>query len=485
MIVYFLQFPRATATPNNKGKLPIHYAARQGRTEVCRLLLKSNPDTAFYTTSKVKLPLHYAISEGHQEISKLLLEINPKSIHAVTSKGKIPLHFAARWGHLELIDNLLQMCPDLAHCLDWESNLPIHEAAREGQTEAAKKLIRSYPGGLKQKNIFNEIPLFAAVRFGSKDLVAEMVQWYPESGGMVLREAISTDQVHAWDWDILELCLRGAVSMLDRHDHKPHLSLPETIQLQDDPYSSKHNNHLGEKIQVLHRCDCWNFQSRPKRNASNNSLDTHSSEELEDSGQKSLGTVVPSKKPMLLRKSLSAFATLRRNLGYEAPFPRSTESDSPERTFYPLHAAVECSSSLAIFHRVVTSYGNQVSVADSYGMLPLHIAACHATNSSGIAIMKHLIQLYPNGAFVRDSLNRLPLHLALMNNADARIVKMLIDINKPSGFVTCGTNDRFANSLPLFVATSCNCSLDVVFLLLRDDPGVINEFHRINRISAS
>ena len=505
-----MKYPKAVSTPNNKGKLPIHYAVRQGRTNVCRLLLTINPKSAFCATSKLKLPLHYAISEGYMDISKDLLQINARAIHATTSKGKIPLHFAARWGHVELIDHLLALCPHLAQSSDWENQLPLHDAAREGQVEASKRLIRAYPDGLKQKNIFNELPLFAAVRFGREKLVAEMIRWYPASGGCILRDAISNDLVHDGDWNILELCLRGAVGILKDCKHFPKVDMPKSQS--SNQFNTNKDGEIYLKIAQYRDCQYW--QTPPEKSneffhSSYDNMKLESDSEMEplrvkrklnddtsvlsspsscdcqhDEESKALNKIGFRE----IQPSLN-FDTERFRLGYYSQYSKSskilesgcTAEIHKQRTFIPLHAATEISSSLPIFERILQKYTKQVSQLDQFGMLPLHIAACQAQhhNQTGVSIVYQLLKHYPDAAFIRDSLGRLPLHLALMKGATLDVVAALINVNKSSGFSPCNTKDEYRNSTPLFMAITCDCSIDVIYLLLKGDPAAIKQSYLI------
>jgi len=425
------------------------------------MLLNADPKTASTGTTKLKLPLHYAVSEGYDDITKLLLDFYPRGIHAVTSKGKIALHFASRWGHVRLIDQLLNISPNLAQCLDWERQLPIHEAAREGQLDAAKKLIEIYPDGLKQKNIFNELPIFAAVRFGSKELVAEMIRWYPEAGKAVVTEAISNDLVHDWDWDILELCLRGATRSLKHQLYSSSSTLGASIC----PAIRIHG-----KLSITHRCQCFKYK---KKTADKPSL--KSQDPLQTRATKKSKAISVMMDP---DNECPDFNVERHRLGYMSLQAKTNQKqkNNDERDFLALHATLECYSSIPIINRVLECYSEQMIRKDEYGMLPLHIAAYQANDSRGITAFNKIFDRNPAAALVSDSMGRLPLHLALQNKASFSVIKCLLEVNRPSAFVKCGTKDNFRTSIPLFIATSQDCCLDIVYTLFRGNPASIMMF---------
>lgn len=379
--------PQAVSVPNLKGKIPLHYAVREGRLAIVNLLLNENPQTSFCVTRKLKLPLHYAVSEGYFKISKLLLSYNPEGIRAVTSKGKIPLHFAARWGCRDILECMLKQYPDLAQCLDWHGLLPLHDAARAGQTETGKLLIKAYPDGLKLADMSGEIPLFTAIRYGSKELVTEMVRWYPLGAKDVLQQAVAEDRVREWNWDIIELCLKGAAGIIKLYGSKPSFeTLQENYQNQGSLQQSSYINIDGHDVYP-------GTGVSPLLNANMKPVDTP--------------------------KRQINVSVLLKNLGYG-------RTESELGSFLSLHVAVECSSSLPILERVLACHSNQASVQNTLGMLPLHIAALQAVDTYGIAVVKQLLYLNPNGVHVKDSRGRLPLHLALLTRAHYVVIEAFL-----------------------------------------------------------
>ena len=205
------QFPQGASTPNAKGKIPLHYAAREGRTEMVSFLLHHCPHTATIKSKKDKLALHFAAGDGHIEVVRNLLQVHPQGASLTSAKGKLPLHFAARWGHVQIASDLLFVYPEAVRCVDWDGSLPLHDAAREGQLAMSKFLIERYSAGLSVANIRCEIPLFPAVRNGNVDLVVLFLQGWPAGGRHILKSVCADDNVQNWDWNIVELCLRGAV----------------------------------------------------------------------------------------------------------------------------------------------------------------------------------------------------------------------------------------------------------------------------------
>jgi ankyrin repeat protein len=105
------QFPSAASTRNDKGKIPLMYAAREGRLGLVRLFLERNPESAALASHKNKLALHFAAGDGHYEVCRLLLQVHPEGASVVTQKGKIAMHLAARWGYVDLCRLFCEVSP--------------------------------------------------------------------------------------------------------------------------------------------------------------------------------------------------------------------------------------------------------------------------------------------------------------------------------------------------------------------------------------
>jgi ankyrin repeat protein len=229
------KYPPAATKPNQKGKIPLHYAAREGRVEMVKYFLRVCPETCTIATDKGKLAIHFAAGDGHTEITSTLVQFYPESAAISSHKGKRPLHFCARWGYMDIAYELTSIYPHAVRALDWEGSLPIHDAAREGQYMMAKYLMNQYPASLQTSNLRGEIPLFPAVRSACMELIVLMIQSWPMSGKYVLRNVSAEDHISSWNWDIIEVLLRGATnnlyncSLLDNHE-APTFRLLDDVQ---------------------------------------------------------------------------------------------------------------------------------------------------------------------------------------------------------------------------------------------------------------
>ena len=114
-----------------------HFASREGRADVIRLLLQYNAevnatDDANYT------PLHHASIFGHTVVAQILLE-NGADINAVSNYGT-PLYLASSKGLFETARILLDRGADVSICGP-SGQTPFQVATDRGHTEITKLLL--------------------------------------------------------------------------------------------------------------------------------------------------------------------------------------------------------------------------------------------------------------------------------------------------------------------------------------------------------
>ncbi|XP_032591708.1 ankyrin repeat domain-containing protein 39 [Drosophila grimshawi] len=90
--------------------------------------------------------LHYAARNGNEEICKLLLDEGKVDVNVVTKGGATALHRAAMMGHLNIV-KLLVAQPKINLLLQDESGQSaLHRAALRGQLEVCRFLLKKEPG---------------------------------------------------------------------------------------------------------------------------------------------------------------------------------------------------------------------------------------------------------------------------------------------------------------------------------------------------
>lgn len=508
------QYPTAASTPNAKGKIPLHFAAREGRSDMVAYFLRATPETAKIASKKKKLALHFAAGDGHIDVVRQLLRVYPEGASLPSKKGKLPLHFAARWEHMQIASDLLFVHPEGVRCVDWDGSLPLHDAAREGQLVMSKFLIERYPNGLSIANIRGETPLFPAVRSGNVNLVILYLQGWALGGKHLLRAVSEDDNFHEWDWDIVELCLRGAVDNFSECalvEGKDPPAILCTVGQRDVGTS-----RLGAKALSGSACKgaeaCCQPPQKEDETASSATANLNSTYESAVLGAASMPAPVPQSMHPILK--LDGYRSKKRSstgLGSDRKRSRSASwndfdasggapLEQQQRKFMALHAALECEASSHVIKCVMAKHANQISESDERGRFPLHIAVRHpacstSTTSNGAPpleeekrtkitpgdkettinmLLADILKPYPDAALVLDSDGWLPLYHAIESRANSVIIKELIRIHPSSAVDPVPTAiAQHNNKPPIYMATASDCDLSTVYLLLRAEPSVV------------
>ena len=79
-------------------------------------------------------PLHYAAKEGHTEVAKILLE-KQAAIDPLDENECTPLHHAAQWGHTATVKLLLENKASIDKVGGYMEGRPLHYASKEGNTD--------------------------------------------------------------------------------------------------------------------------------------------------------------------------------------------------------------------------------------------------------------------------------------------------------------------------------------------------------------
>ena len=466
----FPQFPAAATTPNDKGKIPLHYAAREGRTEMVRFFLQVVPQTAAIWSDKQKLALHFAAGEGHLQIVRDLLTVHPRGAALQSAKGKLPLHFCARWGHLQIAHDLLTVYPEAIRALDWEGSLPLHDAAREGQCRMAKYLLEGFVPGLATANLRGDLPLFPAVRSANVDLVALLVQAWPASAKHILADVCADDNVQ--DWDIVELLLRGATDRLERDCELLRGREPPSVVLSSDFEIIEHGGGGSDKNKkAKKRRQRAGEPPRLVPAAATTFFATVDTATQQERGSPVIGHVCGKKRVAAAAAAPGEQKRKRCRCCRVKQQEDENRKMAPRRQFLPLHAALEAGASVHVLRLVLERRPQDRDELDESGRLPLHWAMtrCKGANDEVIDfVTKELIT--HDRACVRDKNQQLPLHIAIASQADIRVISALLEVYPTAGVETCRSSDRWRDKMPVDMALHFNNDLSTVYLLLRVDP---------------
>lgn len=93
--------------PDNKGYLPVHYAAMSGSLAKVQLLLNNYPQGIYATSTNGASPIIVAIQHGHKHILKEL-QCRSGDIKILLANGYTTLHCALHHGHIEVALEVLR-----------------------------------------------------------------------------------------------------------------------------------------------------------------------------------------------------------------------------------------------------------------------------------------------------------------------------------------------------------------------------------------
>lgn len=122
-VVLLLLEHGARSLPNSNGEYPIHFAARKGHADICRLLVQpvhARPNTEGLSEGGEErhegwdkadkynewTPLFHAARWGHEDCVRVLLEAGARR-EVVDEVGCLAVHWAAWYGHMGCVELLL------------------------------------------------------------------------------------------------------------------------------------------------------------------------------------------------------------------------------------------------------------------------------------------------------------------------------------------------------------------------------------------
>ncbi|XP_059440605.1 uncharacterized protein LOC132173056 [Corylus avellana] len=155
---------------NKRGAL--HFAAREGKTEVCKYLLEDLKLDVDAKDEDGETPLIHAARQGHTGTAKYLLECGANP--AIPSDfGATALHHSAGLGEIELLRILLSKGVDVDSQSD--AGTPLMWAAGLGQEDAVKVLLEHHASHNAETDD-NVTPLVSAVAADSLACLELLIQ---------------------------------------------------------------------------------------------------------------------------------------------------------------------------------------------------------------------------------------------------------------------------------------------------------------------
>ncbi|XP_041017619.1 26S proteasome non-ATPase regulatory subunit 10 isoform X2 [Juglans microcarpa x Juglans regia] len=148
----------------------LHFAAREGKTEVCKYLLEELKLDVDTKDEDGETPLIHAVRQGHTSTAKYLLECGANPA-IPTDLGATALHHSAGIGEIELLRILLSKGVDVNSQSD--AGTPLIWAAGHGQKDAVKVLLEHHANAGAKVNISagGATPLHIAADSGSLEII--------------------------------------------------------------------------------------------------------------------------------------------------------------------------------------------------------------------------------------------------------------------------------------------------------------------------
>ncbi|XP_010278142.1 PREDICTED: uncharacterized protein LOC104612428 [Nelumbo nucifera] len=155
---------------NKRGA--IHFAAREGKTEICKYLLEELKLDVDTKDEDGETPLLHAARQGHTAIAKYLVE-HGADPSISSDLGATALHQAAGTGNIELLRLLLSKGVDINSQSD--AGTPLIWAAGHGQQDSVKVLLEHHadPNAETDDGI---TPLLSSVAAGSLSCLELLIQ---------------------------------------------------------------------------------------------------------------------------------------------------------------------------------------------------------------------------------------------------------------------------------------------------------------------
>ncbi|MGL9758302.1 MAG: ankyrin repeat domain-containing protein [Wolbachia sp.] len=136
---------------DQRGSAPLHFAGKNGCTNIVKLLLKNKADVNASTNEGMST-LHIAAFENHEDVIKLLLN-HGTDVNVKTKEGSTPLLFALECRHFE-VANLLLADPNInIGCIKAAS---INKENKEGKEKFSQNFRQDYNLFQKIKEVSNE-----------------------------------------------------------------------------------------------------------------------------------------------------------------------------------------------------------------------------------------------------------------------------------------------------------------------------------------
>jgi ankyrin repeat protein len=160
-----------------QNRTPLYHASRNGRREICYLLLKHGANVGA-TDDNGETALHGAAFGGHEAVVRLLVEDYKAEVEAKGDDGTTVLHLAAISGKEAAVRQLLEDYRANAEAKTDDGTTVLHTAAYGGNEAVVRLLVEDYKADVEAKTDGGLTVLHAAAMNGSEAVVRLLVEDY-------------------------------------------------------------------------------------------------------------------------------------------------------------------------------------------------------------------------------------------------------------------------------------------------------------------
>eukprot|EP01105_Mastigella_eilhardi_P019261 TRINITY_DN4521_c0_g1_i5.p1 TRINITY_DN4521_c0_g1~~TRINITY_DN4521_c0_g1_i5.p1 ORF type:complete len:1061 (-),score=249.46 TRINITY_DN4521_c0_g1_i5:52-3135(-) len=368
---------------DNRGWTALHYAARYNRPEMIKQLLTVKAD---HTRESAELlgPVHEAARCGNVEALQAFVSLlSVECLHSVSRSGFTPLHYASKEGRADAVRYIVSHVGDADQCSREEKKTALHVAASSDERVVATELIRA-GSNVNSADAHGVTPLMAAAQSGCADMAKLLMlqnadpSHRDENGKSALHHAVQSGNIPTVTVVAAGGAARG-LNIVNAADDGGRAPIAEAI-LRDDA--------------AMVRALVTQLRAEPNlRDA-----DGHT--------------------PLTLAASVGAVAAAKSLVNECGVSPNQTTLDGDSALL------VSLDSKFPAVAEVLLKKGATVTVNNSVGLTPLHMAAQH-----GYAYLTK--ELIKQGAIVdaTDANGDTPLHYAVVSNPDCAAILVAAGAN--------------------------------------------------------
>ena len=164
-------------TPDQYGRIPLHYACEQGTVSVVHELLKLHSDVSKKDIDMM-MPIHYAALNGNLNVMQLLINYG-SPVYVKDDNLRTPLHLACESGSYNAVRFLCNKYKKLINEESKYGSTPLHFVAENDSNSDNEQLVQfliSKGVDINKKNKFGQTPLHCAIQNGFCKTVSTFIE---------------------------------------------------------------------------------------------------------------------------------------------------------------------------------------------------------------------------------------------------------------------------------------------------------------------